>query len=170
MYLEKVNTEKSDLYLLNGTSEGKPAWFYLKMDKLKLPIFKFKVDSKDPNINLENFGVVIASGWGDQPPTDIKAEIEGWDSSNEDIDPGDYTVHYLNAHTDQGEPVFYYLAVKRNETDLFKAEIKKPEFDLEKVSVILLSGYGQPTSQIKLLMQREYGVEHTDIDELNQSA
>jgi hypothetical protein len=172
MHVKRISGEKNDLYLLNATtSDGRQAWYYLKIDKLKFPIFKFKTAAKNNNINLTDFGKIIASGWGDEPPASKKAEIEGGKVDNAQISSdsaiNDFVIYYLTASSMDDQPVYYYVAVSLNKISEFEEKMKAEEFNVRKSSVILLSGYGLPTEEEKELMEREYGFDHSRINDPN---
>ena len=76
-FTEALKVSQSDLvYLVRA--ESKPsmemAWYYVQVEsKAKLPIFLKKVKT---GLNLEEFGTVLYSGWGTEPPDDIKQKIK----------------------------------------------------------------------------------------------
>ena len=73
-----VKASRSDLVYL-VTAKEKPtnmdAWYYVQIEsKSKVPIFLEKV--KKTGLNLTEYGKVLYSGWGTEPPEDIKAKIK----------------------------------------------------------------------------------------------
>ena len=69
-------SEKALVYFVK--SKAKPnraaAWYYVKLThKLKAPIFLNKLKT---GANLLDFGTVLYSGWGVEPPEDIKKKIK----------------------------------------------------------------------------------------------
>ena len=76
-FLEKVSTSRGDcVYLSHGTDQGRAAWHYVLVDRAKLPIFLKKHENPDDMIDLRNYGKVLYSGWGENPPDDIKQKIQ----------------------------------------------------------------------------------------------
>ncbi len=77
-FLETVKASQSDLvYLVKSTEKpsGKEAWWYVQVEsKQKLPIFLHKV--KTTGLRLTDYGKILYSGWGAEPPEDIKKKIE----------------------------------------------------------------------------------------------
>lgn len=74
-FLEKVKGSKGHLvYLVRGKDKGKACWHYVLIDNLKLAIFK--EDLKKPMIDVADYGQVIESGWGEDPPEDIVKKIK----------------------------------------------------------------------------------------------
>ncbi|MDX1975727.1 MAG: hypothetical protein SFT92_08670 [Rickettsiales bacterium] len=57
-----------DLYLVRGGCDhsGRPAWYFVQVDSPKTQAFLRAVRSG--NINLQSFGKIIDSGYGEQPP------------------------------------------------------------------------------------------------------
>lgn len=49
------------------------AWYYIQiLNAVKLPLFLERVKS---GIDLSSYGTILYSGWGTEPPDEIKAEI-----------------------------------------------------------------------------------------------
>lgn len=66
-----------EIYLVTGKDAGKPAWYYLKVHKLKLPLLLHESQcNKEGKLDLQSYGVVIKYGWGDMPPLSVQNEIE----------------------------------------------------------------------------------------------
>ena len=62
------------MYLSRGLYEGRPTWHYILVDKLKLPLLL--VAAKQGRVELSNYGKIIFSGFGEQPPKDIVSHVE----------------------------------------------------------------------------------------------
>ncbi len=74
-FTEKVQSSKGDLvYLVRGKDAGKPAWHYVLIDKIKLPIFQQAL--KTGNIDVSEYGKVLESGWGENPPKEVTDAIK----------------------------------------------------------------------------------------------
>lgn len=65
---------KSMLYLVRGQADGKPLWHYVLVDKIKNPLFLEALTHAD--IDVEAYGKVIASGWGQDPSKEEQDRIE----------------------------------------------------------------------------------------------
>ena len=61
------------VHLVRGKDKGKPAWHYVLVEEGKLNMFKDKVSSG--NINVTEYGVVLKSGWGKDPPEEVKTFV-----------------------------------------------------------------------------------------------
>ncbi len=73
-FAERFNSSRGDLvYLVRGTDNGRKAWHYVLVDKLKLPIFLKKIETG--SLDLADYGAVLASGWGEDPPESVKKSI-----------------------------------------------------------------------------------------------
>lgn len=62
------------VYLVRGKDAGRPAWHYVLIEKMKLPIFLEMV--KGDSIDVAKYGKVLHSGWGEDPPEDIVKAVE----------------------------------------------------------------------------------------------
>ena len=62
------------VYLVRGKDRDRPAWHYVLVDKEKEARFKEKVASG--NVDVAKFGKVLHSGWGKDPPDDIRRKIK----------------------------------------------------------------------------------------------
>lgn len=69
-----LKTKKSSLYLVHGTDQGKKAWYYVSVDPMKIPLFV--KHPKGERIPLDEYGTVIESGWGEEPPEHIRKKYE----------------------------------------------------------------------------------------------
>ena len=66
-------------YLVRGKDRGKPAWHYVLVKKALLPLFLRR--AKGGNVDVADFGRVLKSGWGKDPPEDIRKSIGEMDST-----------------------------------------------------------------------------------------
>jgi hypothetical protein len=74
-YLAKLASSRTDLvYWVTGKEQGRDCWYYVLVDKPKLELFKAKL--KSSYIQLYDYGKIIYSGWGKEPPEEIKRKIE----------------------------------------------------------------------------------------------
>ncbi|MFN7039173.1 MAG: hypothetical protein ACK4OM_06395 [Alphaproteobacteria bacterium] len=72
-YLELVNKNNLEsVYLIRGQDQGKPAWYYLRLNKLQISIFLMLATDKRNKISLTKYGEVIEYGWGINPPNHIQ--------------------------------------------------------------------------------------------------
>ena len=62
------------VYLVRGKDRGFAAWHYVLVDEDKLDTFKAKIASG--NIDVTDYGNVLESGWGEDPPQDIVHKID----------------------------------------------------------------------------------------------
>ena len=76
----KYNENASErIYLVRGNDTGKPAWHYVLVKKALLPLFLRR--AKGGNVDVADFGRVLKSGWGKDPPEDIRKSIGEMDST-----------------------------------------------------------------------------------------
>lgn len=62
------------IYLVKGVDDGKKAWYYVLVDKPKLSNFLKALN--DDNIHLENYGKILYSAYGDEPPSEITDKLK----------------------------------------------------------------------------------------------
>jgi len=75
-FAEKLKTSQSELlYLVRGKDKGRVAWYYLLVDKMKQPIFTTTMKTKPSIMHLDEYGQIIDSGWGENPPADVVERI-----------------------------------------------------------------------------------------------
>ena len=65
------------VFLLRGLDRGRKAWHYLLVDEDKLDAYNALFsDGNRPRLDCAKYGKVLYSGWGENPPEDIKLKIE----------------------------------------------------------------------------------------------
>lgn len=57
------------IYLVKGVDANRNAWYYVLVDRLKVQLFLKALN--DEIIHLENYGKILFSAYGDEPPEDI---------------------------------------------------------------------------------------------------
>ena len=73
--------ENHRVFLVRGNDRGRPAWHYVLLvdDEETIKIFKEKTQGDaagTQSIDVTNFGQVIKSGWGKDPPNEVKDWID----------------------------------------------------------------------------------------------
>ena len=73
------------LFLARGTDRGRPAWHYILLDDdvEKIRDFKHKIQRENAGkytINLEEYGVILKSGVGKDPPQDVQDWFDNYGS------------------------------------------------------------------------------------------
>ena len=61
------------IYLVRGKDKGKPAWHYVLVDEKKENQFKAQVATG--NIDVAEYGKILYSGWGEDPPEEKRKQI-----------------------------------------------------------------------------------------------
>jgi hypothetical protein len=65
----KRTIRSENVYLVKGCdSTGRAAWYYVLVSPLKMRLFEHQ--SKSGSMNLNDFGVILRSGYGENPPED----------------------------------------------------------------------------------------------------
>ena len=62
------------IYLVKGVDAGRPAWYYVLVERLKLQLFLKALN--DDIIHLENYGKILYSAYGEEPPEDITGKLK----------------------------------------------------------------------------------------------
>jgi hypothetical protein len=57
------------VYLIRGKDAGRPAWHYVHIDGMKLRAFKRALATG--SLDVSQYGEILKSGWGKDPPGDI---------------------------------------------------------------------------------------------------
>ena len=66
---------KADLiYLVKGVDDDRNAWYYVLVERLKLSLFLKALS--DDIIHLENYGEVLYSAYGDEPPQETTDKVK----------------------------------------------------------------------------------------------
>lgn len=63
------------IYLVKGVDAGRNAWYYVLVDRLKVQLFLKALN--DDIIHLENYGKILFSAYGDEPPSSVTEELKG---------------------------------------------------------------------------------------------
>ena len=74
-YTWKTLREKERLFLVRGKDQGRYAWHYVLVVDDEDALCKFKEKLVSGTINVLNFGQVLYSGWGINPPDDLEDKI-----------------------------------------------------------------------------------------------
>lgn len=73
--IDPQKKSKADLiYLVKGVDAGSNAWYYVLVDRLKLQLFLKALN--DDIIHLENYGVILFSAYGDEPPAEVTNKLK----------------------------------------------------------------------------------------------
>lgn len=62
------------IYLVKGIDAGRNAWYYVLVDRLKVQLFLKALN--DDIIHLENYGKVLFSAYGDEPPAEVTGKLK----------------------------------------------------------------------------------------------
>jgi hypothetical protein len=69
---KKMQAEQ--IYLVKGIDAGRNAWYYVLVERLKVQLFLKALN--DDIIHLENYGKILFSAYGDEPPASITDELK----------------------------------------------------------------------------------------------
>lgn len=71
---------KDRLILVRGKDKGKPAWHFVDVKKTLTGLFDKRI--KSGRLDVADFGTILASGWGTDPPDSKREQIFKADSEN----------------------------------------------------------------------------------------
>jgi len=72
--IDDDNTRRSLVHTVRGKDRGWDAWHVVLIEKALLNDFKLKI--KAGSINVADYGFVVKSGWGKDPPDDVQKAIK----------------------------------------------------------------------------------------------
>ena len=61
---------------MRGKDKGRPAWHYVLLVDDEETIQKFKDKVKSGTLDVADYGQVLKSGWGKDPPNEVKDWID----------------------------------------------------------------------------------------------
>lgn len=74
-YKDIIKRSMLDLiHIVTGFDRGKKAWYIIKVKKEKLS--QYRMDVKRDSINLDDYGEILYSGYGESVPDDIMAKVK----------------------------------------------------------------------------------------------
>lgn len=62
------------IYLVKGIDNGRKAWYYVLVERLKVQLFLKALN--DDIIHLENYGKILYSAYGEEPPAAITQQLK----------------------------------------------------------------------------------------------
>ena len=72
----KYNENASErIYLVRGMDKGKQAWHYVLVEKALLPLFLRRTNAYGGSLDVADFGLILTSGWGKDPPEEVRKNI-----------------------------------------------------------------------------------------------
>lgn len=75
-YSWRRNSEGERVFLVRGKDKGRPAWHYVMLvdDEETIKIFHEKI--KESKVDVADYGQVLESGWGKDPPNEVRDRME----------------------------------------------------------------------------------------------
>ncbi len=75
-FTRQVEASRADhIFLVRGRdASGQRAWYYLLVDKGKRDMFRSREGV--PYLKLTDYGEILFSGFGEEPPADIKQQMK----------------------------------------------------------------------------------------------
>lgn len=69
-------------------------------------------------------------------------------------------INFINANNKDGIKSYYYVAVKGDDMLPFHRALRRGHFDLSDFGVVIASGVGEPTEEVKETIEKIYGCNH----------
>ena len=66
----------SRIFLVRGKDRGRPAWHYVLLIDDEDVKTEFRAKVASGRVDVADYGQVLKSGWGNNPPNEVKEEIE----------------------------------------------------------------------------------------------
>lgn len=165
-----LKTSQENIFLVKGKTDNKNCWHYVLVEPSLKRAFDLKIKAKQ-FIELSEYGKIIASGWGIEPPKIVKDKIEElgayYDAEN-DIELASYyksksDVFFLTA-TSEGKECYYYVAVDGKLAEEFKRVCAEEAPDFADYGNIIESGWGFPSPTVIAYMKEKYGIETPEFE------
>jgi type IV secretory pathway TraG/TraD family ATPase VirD4 len=69
--------QANQIYLVQGKTQGREAWYYILVNRK--PAIVFETEVRKARLDLEDYGEVLLSGWGKEPPEEaVRRAREEW--------------------------------------------------------------------------------------------
>ena len=75
-YTWQRRSEGERVFLVRGKDRGRPAWHYVLLVDDDEMVGEFQDKVKGGTVDVANYGQVLKSGWGEQPPNEVRDEID----------------------------------------------------------------------------------------------
>ncbi len=74
-FASRIRRERPEnIYLVRGKSDGRAAWHYVLVEPHKKHAFLRSIESG--SLDVADYGDVLCSGWGTDPPAHVVRQIE----------------------------------------------------------------------------------------------
>lgn len=140
-FIKRIESDTTNLYLIQAEEEGLDCWHYVLVDKLKVPLLKQKMTKVPCQLDLTQFGKVVRSGWGTEPKPEVKAKVESGDYS---LPPKEGHTKIFHINNEQnGKPFHVFISVKWEMADKFEyVAMYVGNIDLTQWGEVLEIGWG----------------------------
>lgn len=72
---QSAKSANADLvYLVKGIDDNRSAWYYVLVERLKVSLFLKALN--DDIIHLENYGKILYSAYGEEPPKEVTDKVK----------------------------------------------------------------------------------------------
>ena len=75
-YSWRRSIEGERVFLVRGKDKGRPAWHYVLLVDDEETIKKFHEKIKEGTLDVADYGQVLKSGWGEDPPNEVRDTMD----------------------------------------------------------------------------------------------
>lgn len=147
MFAERLKSQAARyIVLVRGSKSGRRCWYYVLSNKVKMPVLLKKCAMKESNLDIEQFGKILKSGWGENPPQYIQDKVEregaAYDNSEFDVAPGKEDEQFYVETLDENQRKFFIrIDVPAILTKEFEIVVKYGACDFTAYGTIVESGW-----------------------------
>jgi len=170
-FLQKfLQTSYQDIFLVKGKADNKNCWHYILVKPSLKKTFDLKIKARQ-FLELTDYGNVIASGWGAEPPKMVKDKVNELGASY-DADSDEELAAYYKSKSDvffltatsEGKACYYYVAVDGKIAEEFKRVCSAETPDFADYGNIIESGWGFPSPTIIAYMKEKYSITTPELE------
>jgi hypothetical protein len=142
-------SKQQNIYLIKGEDKGLECWHYVHIDQVKLPLLQRLMDQVPCEIDVSRYGSVLRSGWGPEPPQEVKNAVESGKPLEPEAPQDHYEVFYITPTDNQGKPFFAFVAVPHPLVEKFRYVSTKQDsqFVIVDYGEVLHWGWGEATAE-----------------------
>lgn len=163
-FIDLVKSRRTDnLYLVNAKDKSRSCWYYLELKPEKAILFE-RINA-DTQVNLDEWGKIIISGWGKEPPLKIRDKIkaEGANFSLTDKEK-EQEIFFVKSVTTDGVPYYSFVTVPLYLAKEFTQKCNVGGFDYREYGAVVYSDWGvNPTERVLQLMEVGYNMDRNKI-------
>lgn len=169
-FVNKIRASRVDsLFLVNAIDQERECWFYMEVEKSKIPLFEKKV-TEFAAMDLEEWGRVIISGWGHVPPQKVQDKIKAENASFSLTEQEAKQDIMFVTSEHEGSPFYSFVLVPNYLKDEFKYKYTIGGFDFRDYGEIVFSDWGNPSKDVMDYMAENYNADSCMVRHMLEAA